>query len=67
MASQIKYYPVDNGDHGLISIEESNYTTNIMVDCNVRESCKGDNDPSQYDVKYDLIRTLKKIIIIVRS
>jgi hypothetical protein len=60
MASKIKYYPVDNGDQGLISIEESGYTTNIVVDCNIRESCKGNSDPTQYDVKCDLIAALKK-------
>jgi hypothetical protein len=58
--NQIKYYPVDNGDQGLITIEENNYTTNILVDCNIRESCKGDSDPTQFDVKCDLIASLKK-------
>ncbi len=60
MASQIKHYPVDNGDQGLISVEENSYTTNIMVDCNIRESSKGKDNPEQYDVKADLIKTLKK-------
>jgi len=60
MASQIKYYPVDNGDHGLISIQEGGYTTDIMVDCNIRESSKGTDDPEQFDVKADLLKTLKK-------
>lgn len=60
MPSQIKYYPVDNGDQSLISIEEKNYTTNILVDCNIRESSKGDDDPTQFDVKSDLLVSLKK-------
>ena len=60
MANQIKYYPVDNGDHGLISVDEDNYTTHIMVDCNIRQTSKGDDDPSQFDVKADLMTTLKK-------
>ena len=60
MASQIKYYPVDNGDQSLISVEEGAYTTNILVDCRIRESSKGSPDPTQYDVKADLLRTLKK-------
>jgi hypothetical protein len=60
MASQIKYYPVDNGDHSLITVDENNVVTNIMVDCNIRETCKGDNDPTQFDVKRDLMATLKK-------
>ncbi len=60
MSSQIKYYPVDNGDQSVISIDEGNYTTNILVDCNIRESSKGTSDPSQYDVKADLLSVLKK-------
>ena len=60
MASFIKYYPVDNGDQGLISVEESGYTTNILVDCNIRESCKGNTDHTQFDVKCDLMAVLKK-------
>lgn len=60
MANQIKIYPVDNGDHSLITVEENGITTNIMVDCNIRESSKGDSNPSQFDVKADLDITLKK-------
>lgn len=60
MSSQIKYYPVDNGDQSLLSIEESSYTTRILVDCNIRESSKGDKNPDQYDVKADLLKSLSK-------
>jgi len=60
MSSQIKYCPVDNGDQSLISVEEAGYTTNILVDCNIRESAKGETDPTQFDTKADLISTLKK-------
>lgn len=60
MPSQIKYYPVDNGDMSLISIDEANYTTNIMVDCRIRESCRDGKDAEQYDAKSDLLKTLKK-------
>lgn len=60
MANQIKYYPVDNGDQSLISVSESNYVSHILVDCNIRQSSKGDDDPTQYDVKADLLATLKK-------
>jgi hypothetical protein len=59
MDSQIKYNPVGNGDQSLISIYENNYITNILVDCNIRESCKENND-SQFDVKADLIKSLNK-------
>lgn len=60
MSSQIKYYPVDNGDQSLISIEENNYTTRILVDCNIRETSKGNDNPEQYDVKVDLLKSLSK-------
>lgn len=58
--NQIRIYPVDNGDHGLISVTENGYTTQIMVDCNIRESSKGDENSSQFDVKKDLLTILKK-------
>jgi hypothetical protein len=57
--SFIKYYPVGNGDQSLITIEENNYTTNLMVDCRIRESSKGVDNPDQYDVKADLLNCLK--------
>ncbi|RBL90459.1 ComEC/Rec2 family competence protein [Chitinophaga flava] len=60
MGNQIKNYPVDNGDQSLITIEENGITTNIMVDCNIRDSSMDDSDPSQYDVKKDLLNTLKR-------
>jgi hypothetical protein len=60
MANQIKYYPVDNGDQSIITIDENNYTTTILVDCNIRESSKGNNDPTQFDVKADLLVSIKK-------
>jgi hypothetical protein len=58
--SLLKYYPVDNGDHSLIAIDEANYTTHIMVDCNIREGSKGGNDVTMFDVKADLMSVLKK-------
>ena len=60
MPSQIKYYPVDNGDQTMISIEENSYTTRILVDCNMREASKGDKNPEQYDVKADVLKILGK-------
>ena len=63
MANQIKYYPVDNGDQSLITVEENSYSTTILVDCNIRESSKGDEDPTQFDVKSDLIVSLKKRMV----
>jgi len=63
MANRITHYPVDNGDHSLIAVEENSYTTHIMVDCNIRESCKGDADKSKFDVKADLIKHLNKKVV----
>ena len=60
MPSQIKYYPVDNGDQTLISIEENSYTTRILVDCNTRESSKGSKNLDQYDVKADMLKNIGK-------
>jgi rubredoxin len=60
MANQIKYYPVDNGDQSLITVEENSYLTTILVDCNIRESSKGDEDSTQFDVKADLLASIKK-------
>lgn len=66
MNGQIKYYPTGNGDQSLISVTEKDpttqedYTTNIIIDCNIRESCKGDSDKSQCDVKADVLKTLFK-------
>ncbi|MFZ1297265.1 MAG: hypothetical protein WAT16_04415 [Saprospiraceae bacterium] len=51
---------MDNGDQSLISVFENNYCTNILVDCNIRESSKGNNNPEQFDVKQDLIHSLNK-------
>ena len=59
MPSQIKHYPVDNGDQGLISVDENKYVTNILVDCRIRETSKGTTNQDQYDVKADLMKTLK--------
>jgi hypothetical protein len=56
--SQIKYYPVDNGDTTLISL--SNGST-ILVDCNIRERAKDENDETSFNVKEDLLKSLKKI------
>jgi hypothetical protein len=58
MASRIKSYPVDNGDQTLISVEESGYTTNILVDCRIRESSKDKTNAEQYDVKSDLLKSI---------
>lgn len=60
MASNVTYFPVDNGDQSLIAVEEGGYTTHIMVDCNIRESSKGTDNPEQFDVKADILSKLKR-------
>jgi len=59
MKNKITYYPVDNGDHSILEVDESNYITHIMVDCNLRESAVGSTNPEQFDVKADLEKKLK--------
>lgn len=61
--SFIKYYPVGNGDQSLISVDENYYVTNILVDCRIREACLGTTNEDQYDVKADLLKTLKTRIV----
>ena len=34
--------------------------TTLLIDCNIRESSKGDKDPSMFDVKADLLKSIKK-------
>ena len=59
MAHKITYFPVDNGDQSLLEIDESSYITQIMVDCNLRESAVGSTNADQFDVKADLEKRLK--------
>lgn len=54
---EIKYYPVGNGDQSLIKLKDD---TTIIVDCNIRQVSVGSNDPKIYDVKKDLVKSLKK-------
>jgi hypothetical protein len=56
--SQVKFYPVDNGDTSLIQVTEGGYSTNIIVDCNIRNESIGSKDPTMYDVKADLLHSL---------
>jgi hypothetical protein len=54
---QIKYSPVGNGDTSLITLKDN---TTILIDCRIRESAKGEKDDSQFDVKADLLNSLKR-------
>ena len=53
----IKYYPVCNGDQSLITLADK---TTILIDCNIREGAKGDDDENLYDVHEDLLKSLQK-------
>ncbi|RZK34145.1 MAG: MBL fold metallo-hydrolase, partial [Hymenobacter sp.] len=53
----IKYYPVDNGDCTLITLGDG---TTMLVDCNIRETAAGDTDDTKFDVKQDLLASLKR-------
>lgn len=54
---QIKYYPVRNGDMSLITLPDQ---TTIIVDCNIKASSKDGSDPSLYDVKKDLLDSIRR-------
>lgn len=53
----IKYYPVCNGDCSLITLSDS---TTMLIDCNIRESSKGDSDDTKFDVKQDLLASIQR-------
>src|SRR5690349_9227158 len=56
MKNLIKYYPVGNGDQSLITLKDG---TTIIVDCNIRQESIGSNDPKIYDVKKDLLKSIR--------
>lgn len=60
MKNTITYYPVDNGDQSLIEVYEDAYLTQIMVDCNMRNSAEGNANLEQFDVKADILKRLKR-------
>lgn len=53
----LKYYPVCNGDMSLLTLTDS---TTILIDCNIRESSKGDADDTKFDVKKDLLAAVQR-------
>jgi len=57
MTSQIKYYPVRNGDMSLITLEDG---TRILVDCKLTAESDKSTDPKICDVKKDLLNSLQK-------
>ncbi len=55
--NKIKYYPVDNGDTSLITLNDD---TTILIDCNLREGDANTDDNNIYPVKYDLLNSIQK-------
>lgn len=62
-ASLLKFYNVDNGDMSLVSIGSG---TNLLIDCNIRESSIDSDNTSIFDVKKDLISSLPVIANVIR-
>ena len=53
----LKFYPVGNGDTSLITLSDK---TTILVDCNIRQVSKDDSKPEIFDVKADLLKSVRK-------
>lgn len=58
MAGKVTFFPVDNGDMTLITLDDSRRTT-ILIDVNIRQKADDDNDDT-YDVASELRKRLKK-------
>lgn len=54
----IKFYPVGNGDTSLITLKDG---TTILIDCCIREGFKDSDGNYIYDVKADLLKSLRYI------
>lgn len=54
---KLKFYPVNNGDTVLIMLKDE---TTILFDSNIRETGKDADGNKIYDVKKDLLNSLKK-------
>ncbi len=54
--SQIKYYPVKNGDMSLITLNDK---TTILVDCNITVVSQDEADKSRFDTKKDLLDSIQ--------
>ncbi len=52
--NKIKYYPVNNGDTSLITLEDN---STILIDCNIREGEKDSDDNNIFKVKDDLLES----------
>lgn len=52
--NKIKYYPVNNGDTSLITLDDN---STILIDCNIREGEKDSDDNYIFKVKDDLLES----------
>ena len=53
----IKFYPVDNGDSSMITLSGG---MTILVDCNIRQASIGSTDPAIFDVRKDILQSIKR-------
>jgi len=53
----LKFYPVGNGDQTLIVLADG---LTLLVDCNIRQESIGSTDPLMFDVKQDLLKSVKR-------
>ena len=57
MPSQITFFPVGNGDMGLIRLNDTDKTS-ILIDINIRQN--SEDDDTQCDAADELRKRLKK-------
>jgi hypothetical protein len=57
MKHKIKFSPVGNGDQSLITLKDG---TTILIDCNIRQASLNSTDPLVFDVKKDLLKSIRK-------
>jgi len=53
----ITYFPVGNGDTTLISLSDD---TKILIDCNITEDSRDDNEKERYPVHEHLLKEMKR-------
>src|SRR6185369_7719813 len=53
---KVKFYPVGNGDQSIILLNDG---TSILIDCNIRQDSINSTDPKIFDVKKDIMNSIK--------
>ena len=54
--SQLKFYPVKNGDTTLITLQDN---STILIDCKISEKSKDEKEETTFNVKEDLLKSIK--------